>query len=206
MNPPANPRALIKAMRARGLTPVQQRLALILLAVNGPANAWTFVEHVQAHPEEEPMKTSPSMKKLVTQLCTQHGVDLAAPKAYLKLKLPGDAFMPLIIERLGRRRLCVAHYYVCDEYSGELAADPDVEILVTPQGDWVPIAVQMPAPFGYRCYAELDSDDQRIARWTYAGAHQGQGDLACFVNQWAKNLEAQGFLTRATVVAARPEP
>ncbi|MBU1747175.1 MAG: hypothetical protein KKA73_05765, partial [Chloroflexi bacterium] len=152
-------------------------------------------------PEEEPMKTSPSMKKLVTQLCTQHGVDLAAPEAYLKLKLPGDAIMPLTIERLGSHRFCIAHYYVCDEYSGELAADPDVEILVNPDGSWSPYAIQMPAPFGYRCYVEF-SDDGLVARWN----RKGQGDLACFVNQWAKNLKAQGFLTRATVVAARPEP
>jgi len=128
-------------------------------------------------------------------------VDLAYPEAYLKLRLPGDSFMPLVIERIGPTRLSVAHYYVCDEWSGELAADPDVEIFIGAD-PWVPLAIQHPPPFGYMVAAELSDDGRRVERLN----RKAQADLATFVNQWAHNLQAQGFLDQATVSGRKTWP
>ncbi|MBU0491058.1 MAG: hypothetical protein KKA73_07865 [Chloroflexi bacterium] len=152
--------------------------------------------------QEVQMKTCSVMQRLVTQLLEQHGVDLAYPDAYLKLRLPGESFMPLMIERIGPTRLSVSHYYVCDEWSGELAADPDVEIFIG-YDQWVPLAIQHPAPFGYMVAAELSDDGQRVERLN----RKAQANLAAFVNQWARNLKAQGFLSdRATVERKKTWP
>ncbi|MBU0491542.1 MAG: hypothetical protein KKA73_16525 [Chloroflexi bacterium] len=145
------------------------------------------------------MKTCTVMQRLVTRLLAQHGVDLADPAAYLKLKVSG--FMPLVVERIGPTRLSIAHYYVHDEWSGELVADPDVEIF-TGYDPWVPLAIQHPPPFGYLVAAELSADGRQIERLN----RRAQADLAAFVNQWARNLQAQGFLDRATVVDQQTQP
>jgi len=147
------------------------------------------------------MRPCKEMQHLVTQLLTQYGVDLAYPEAYLKLRVPSDAFMPLVIERIGPTRLSVAHYYVCDDLSGELAADPDVEIFIGAD-PWVPLAIQHPPPFGYMVAAELSADGRQIERLN----RRAQADLAAFVNQWARNLKNQGFLDRATVEASKTWP
>lgn len=48
----ADTRRLLKAARAAGLTPLQLRMAAILLAVNGIENALEFVQMVSTPPSE----------------------------------------------------------------------------------------------------------------------------------------------------------
>jgi|GEM_PF-307396 len=133
------------------------------------------------------MQSCPQMQRVITRLATRFGLDLAAGAAYLKLE--NDPYVPLVVEKVGRNLLSVAHYV---EEGGDLAADPEV-VFFTGYGQWVPIEVTQHPPAGYRAYAEPSADGKEIAHLDVAG----QADLARFVEVWARNLAAQGWVERA---------
>lgn len=136
------------------------------------------------------MQTCPQMQKVITRLTTRFGMDLEAGESYLKLE--NGPYVPLVVEKVGRSLLSVAHYV---EEGGDLAADPEV-VFFTGYGQWVPIEVTQHPPAGYRVYAEPSADGREIARLDAAG----QSDLARFVEVWARNLAAQGWVEHARQV------
>lgn len=136
------------------------------------------------------MQTCSQMQRVITRLATRFGLDLAAGVAYLQLE--NGPYVPLVVEKVGRNLLSVAHYV---EEGGDLAADPEV-VFFTGYGQWVPIEITQRPPAGYRVYAEPSSDGKEISRLDAAG----QSDLARFVEVWARNLAAQGWVERARQV------
>jgi hypothetical protein len=135
------------------------------------------------------------MQRVITHLAARFGLDLAADEAYLKLE--NGPYTPLVVEKVGRNLLSVAHYV---EEGGDLCADPEV-VFFTGYPQWVPIEITQRPPAGYRVYAEPSADGKEIARLDAAG----QSDLARFVEVWARNLAAQGWVERARK-AREPEP
>lgn len=111
---------------------------------------------------------------------------------HFHLRIENGSFMPLVIEswRLPLKReervISVAHYF---EQNGDLVPDPDVEIL----GDGFPMNIT--TQFGYT----------RVARWDEAGELQWNQakryELQRFMNMWARNIKAQGFIEAAERLA-----
>jgi hypothetical protein len=130
------------------------------------------------------MKTSKSMQAIVERIAEKHGLDLKADEAHLHLE--NGPYMPLVIEKVGRNLLSIAHYF---EQNGDLCADPDV-VFFTGYAEWVAIEIQQ--VLGYQRVAWLNDDSTSIKSVSL----RGQVDLASFTNLWARNLKEQDYLNR----------
>lgn len=98
-------------------------------------------------------------------------------------KLKSDGFMDLNIDMLfhekGRIILALSHYY--KHPSGDMIADPDMEISVDPEAGTVE-ALSYQDMFGYRVvYPEPDKVNLSAKK-----------DLNSFLGQWLSNLKSQG--------------
>lgn len=133
------------------------------------------------------------MQKMIEQIAEKHGLDLTASESHLRLELKG--FMPLVIEKIGKDRVSVAHYYT---QNGDAIADPDVVFWVAPNGEWFPCEVQMPM-LGYRQY--IIFEDGKPASFYQAKQH----DLASFCNSWATNIRGQDYLRKGVNVKANEQ-
>jgi hypothetical protein len=129
------------------------------------------------------MKTSEAMREMITKLAEKHGLDLTNPEARLRLDMPG--FDRLVIEKSGEHLVSVAHYF---EQSGELLADPKIVFFINDLG-WIPIEITQ-ALGGHRVYAIISPDGQEVALINTLG----QMSLALFAEDWARNIETQGWL------------
>jgi hypothetical protein len=130
------------------------------------------------------MKVCPKMQAVIEQLATKHRVALTEPGAHLRLDMPG--FDRLCIERIGRQRISVAHFF---ETQGYLLPEPDVVFFVDSHDEWMPIDITQSVS-GWRTYVELSEDATHILRSDKAG----QATLAAFCETWAQNLREQGWL------------
>jgi hypothetical protein len=129
------------------------------------------------------MRTSNKMAKVITQIAKKHGLDLAASEAHLRLEMPG--YDRLVIEKIGRNLVSVAHYY---EINGDLVAEPDVVFFIG-KGHWIPIEITQSLT-GYSRYGLLTEDGSDLE----AISRKGVEDLTDFTEMWATNLEDQGWL------------
>ena len=135
-------------------------------------------------------KSTPQMQKMIETLATRAGVDIYETEAYLKITV-GQSFMPLVIENIGNNEIAVGHFYV---QNGDVVYDPEViffvgwkNSLANLGGSWIPVSIQHAPPFGYHRYVEHNGHE-------ITGLNaRGQRELGTFVNQWIKNLRAQGF-------------
>ncbi len=142
------------------------------------------------------MRTSDAMQRIITDLATRWGLDLAAAEAHLQLQ--NRSYVPLIIEKVGKHLVSVAHYV---EEGGDLCADPEI-VFFTGAGPWIPIEVTQRPPAGYGCFAELSADGSEIAHLSTAGQH----DLASLADTWARNLQNQGWRDRAYPILEKEKP
>jgi hypothetical protein len=134
--------------------------------------------------KEQTMKMCPKMKAVIEQLAQRHDLDLTQIEAHLRLDLPG--FDRLVIENIGLNCISVAHYF---ELNGDLVAEPDVVFYTGRAGEWAPISISQ-SLIGWRSYAELSEDGSHLM----LDSPSGQADLAEFAEQWAENIQAQGWL------------
>jgi hypothetical protein len=129
------------------------------------------------------MKNSPAMQQIVTQLAKKHGLDLMQPSTHLKLEM--EHFDPLVIEKIDRHLLSMAHYYISN---GIYKADPEI-IFYTGDGQWVPMAVTQMLR-GFHIYARFSPKGDLtgpVDLWH-------QATLADFAEQWATNITDQNWL------------
>lgn len=140
------------------------------------------------------MKPVKRFKTVIEKIAAQHGLDLTATQSHLRLE--NEGYMPLVIEKVGKDRVSVAHYY---EQNGDLIADPDVVCWIAPGGDWFPIEMQQPPIGRFSGYSAVvvDWKDGRPNHY-YPRMQSG---IASFCATWAKNLVDQGF----TQIAAKQE-
>lgn len=132
------------------------------------------------------MQMCPRMKTVIEQLAQCHGLDLTQVEAHLRLDLPG--FDRLVIENIGWNRISVAHYF---ELNGDLVAEPDVVFYTNEEGEWAPMGISQSLT-GWRSYAGFSEDGTQLVLYNPSG----QAGLAEFVEQWAENIQAQGWLAR----------
>jgi len=132
------------------------------------------------------VKTSKKMQEVITRLATKYGLDLSRPDARLRLGMPG--FDRLVIEKTGEKTVSVAHYY---EQYGRPIADPEI-IFFTGDSGWIALEITQVLG-GQRVYAVLSSDGQEVALINAVD----QASLALFAEDWAHNLEIQGWLEEA---------
>jgi hypothetical protein len=123
------------------------------------------------------------MQEVITQLAGKHGLDLASPCARVRLDMSG--FDRLVIEREGATLVSVAHYY---EQESHLIADPRI-VFFTGESGWVPIEIAQ-ALGGHRVYGVLTSDGKEVGLVNTLN----QMSLALFAEDWAHNIEIQGWL------------
>lgn len=128
------------------------------------------------------IKTSPTMQAVITALAEKHGLDLAASEAHLRLTM--EPYQPLVIEKIGKYQVSVAHYLY---ENGDPIADPDV-VFFTNALEWVPIEITQ--VLGYRRVVNLSADGTTMQTF-YSRA---QRDVAAFVRTWAWNIRNQGWL------------
>lgn len=117
---------------------------------------------------------------------------------------PAGTHMDLRVERLGDDHagsLLVGHYFESHEgWARTLVPDPEVLLLRTPSGEWVPLSVR--TPWGGLVTAEGGGDGVRVVR---AGQH---ARLVRMVEEWMESVESAGLVLTERVVAdgRRPTP
>ena len=129
------------------------------------------------------MNTTPKLKNAVEAIAAAHGMDLTTQGSHIRLDMPG--MNRLCIEVIWRNQISIAHYF---ESNGDLVADPDVVVLVTPEG-WVPMYFQN--VYAYSEAIELD-DAGNIATVD----PQVLASLVEFCQGWGETLDAEGWATR----------
>ena len=131
------------------------------------------------------MKDSPKMKEVVEQLAQMHGVDLTQIGTSFRLDLPN--FDCLVVERINNEKISVAHLY---EVQDQSIPEPDVEFYLGIPQQWIPMNITQTFT-GFVGYAVIPASDQpKLAIIN----RRGQADLAEFTEQWARNIEAQGWV------------
>jgi hypothetical protein len=132
------------------------------------------------------VKTSEKMQKVITQLAEKHGLDLSEPEARLQLDM--QCFDRLVIEKTTENLVSVAHYL---EQEGHLIADPKI-VFFTGESGWIPMEITQ-ALGGHRICASLSTLGQELVLVNSLD----QMYLALFADDWAQNLETQGWLEDA---------
>lgn len=128
------------------------------------------------------MQTTTTMQTIITRIAEKYGLDLTAIEAHLKLT--NGVYQPLVIEKISRQLVSVAHYF---EQNGDLVADPDV-VFFMGYGDWVPVEISQ--VLGYTRAVWLAEDGQTIEKFK----SRTQADIASFCRTWAKNIREQKWL------------
>ena len=126
------------------------------------------------------------------------------PLRLTPIRLAVEGFMPLVIEYVGRgprgqSLISVAHYF---QHAGDLIADPDLEVEVTPGPGgtlpedvraWEPVAIQhSTGQYTRACWVD-DEGGVRLNLREIA-------DIRSFMRFWSRNLEEQGFLAAAKAI------
>lgn len=135
------------------------------------------------------MKTTATMQRIIEQIAAKNGLDMTASEAHLRLN--NEPYMPLVIEKVGKDFVSVAHYY---EQNGDLVADPEV-VFYTGYGEWVPVEMtQPPMMIMGRAIGGTQRlvtfEDGKAVRY----APKQQASVASFCRTWAKNIREQQWL------------
>ena len=105
---------------------------------------------------------------------------------YLRLDQPH--YDRLVIERHDET-IIVGHYF---EQNGDLMSDPEVELHYP---DWTPVAITQ--VLGARREKFIERDGQTLVDRNF---HR---QVAPFLAMWGRNIDAQGWATRATRTSSR---
>lgn len=97
------------------------------------------------------------------------------------LRIEKEGFQPLVIEKHGNR-VMITHYY---EQNGDLVPDPDMELLINENNEWLPVAIQFAT--GHYVKAMAWQNDKLFAN------QNEMLEQVCFSNMWASNLKWQKY-------------
>ncbi len=136
------------------------------------------------------METTPKFQNYITRLAEKHGSKVATSRGCLQLELEGCC--PLIIESYEPNILGVYYHVVFD--SGDVEHGSDMTFF-TGHGQWVPMM-----------FSPLDAKWRQSCRITNRECSeiemidpQVHTDLVAFCENWADELQAQGWLENARV-------
>ncbi len=133
------------------------------------------------------MENVGKLQSFITRLAHKHGFDLDAP-----LEVPRGV---LRLEMEGYPRLVINHtepnfLWVSSIHEGEFEPEPDpLLLLFLRRPKWIPLLLCHRIEYG-NVYARLTSDGTDVVIFDPAG--QAQVEKWC--QQWAEELEAQGWL------------
>lgn len=139
------------------------------------------------------METTPKFQNYITRLTEKHGFHLNKPLQHLQLEMEGmEDSWPLIIQRSERNTLSV--YYHIESEWGDIEQDSAVTFF-TGYGQWVPMQFT-PLNAHFRdCCRPTDRDFSNIK----VIDPQACAEVAAFCENWADELQAQGWLENARV-------
>lgn len=124
------------------------------------------------------------------RLAQIYGFDLMeTDQPYLKLEMAG--FLPLVVEIIGKHQVSVCHYRY---KNGEAIPDPQIVFLVTTSG-WVPLSLTQKYFYSKCATAKSDGSRLELANLKAVAA------TSAFAEEWAANIEAQGWLEPARIKA-----
>jgi len=141
------------------------------------------------------MKSSPEMRQIITEICHKFNFNLDKVGAYLKLEM--ESYMPLVIEKIGRNSVAVAHYYY---QNGDAIADPEI-IFFTVGEDW--IAAEISQPNYYSAPVTMDGRKECVWLCPDLKSQREQAGIAELAQLWAENLRGQGWLESGRLVATQ---
>ena len=131
------------------------------------------------------MKKGDPMKSAIEKILQSVGqLDRFNAGGDFHLRIENAPYMPLSIERHGEI-VSVTHYF---EMNGDLVPDPDLELLLTASGDWLPLAIQHSTGHYFRAVEVIG----RGGRFEVMNPKVLR-DLQSFARQWGRNLLMQGF-------------
>lgn len=151
------------------------------------------------------MLIAQKMTAVIRELAAQHELDLTRVEAHLRLEQEG--YLPLVIETIGKNQVSIAHYR---QENGDLVADPEVIFFTgkvttaaaTNENEaaegWIPFIIQMP----YDIYTEYAMFNYTNHTLTHLNT-RGISELVEFVEMWADNIRAQGWLNPEQVQAIK---
>lgn len=137
------------------------------------------------------MTSTHRIQSIITRIAIRHALDLSAVESHLRLEQRG--YIPLVIEKIGKNLLSVAHYYT---QNGDAIADPDVVFFIGADR-WIPYEVTQSLG-GCMRVAELSADGATITKID----SRAMASLVAFCETWAHNLEAQNWLEAGTIPGA----
>lgn len=138
-------------------------------------------------------KHSPKMRRIIEQIAEILYINLAEPNAHFRLEMAG--FDRLVVENCGRSRIMVAHYF---EMNGDLVPEPSVIFFTGIQGQWIPTNITQSMTGLSEC-ARINSD----LKLEMIDVEK-QKSLADFTEQWAENIESQGWIEHARELGEIP--
>jgi hypothetical protein len=133
-------------------------------------------------------KNQTTMQAVITAILQRHGYAGAfAQSADFHLKVENGPYLPLVIEKHGAE-VSVAHYFT---QNGDAMRDPEMTFLLP---EWSPTSITQDPVGRYANVDEYDPGSLQRARLI--------AELSGFANAWARNIEAQGFVDGAHIVAS----
>ena len=106
----------------------------------------------------------------------------------------GEAFMPLVIERLSGKRISISHYH---EQNGDLTADPDMEFVIDTNAGTLSARTFQQDNLGL--YQSADGGTNTITNPKLAR------ELDTFARQWFANIRSQEYRKEKMTVESRGE-
>ena len=135
------------------------------------------------------MKPSKQMQAWVTALAHHHGLDLHRKGAHLRLEKPGE--FPLVVEVIDADRISVGQYFETQH----AIWIPVLEVLIfTGAEEWVPLET---VAMVRQIYAFTTSKG--------LGWYVDAGHIVTFVERWAEELAAGGWLAQASAAVVTNE-
>ena len=118
-----------------------------------------------------------------------------AYEGHVKFDSSNGTYMPVHVEFIGERgqgkMFSVSHYY---EQNGDTMADPDMEFIRTPDGNYYPMAYRLDSLGVYQVSIELGNIKAGEPKFRIRPSMQR--DHANFANQWMENIEDQQDLSK----------
>jgi hypothetical protein len=145
------------------------------------------------------VKQTPKFQKIITDICKKFDFDMNEPGA--SITIYNAPYMPLLIHNIAEKWIAVSHI---GEQNGDVMHDPEIVLWIRrypPRMDgevyeeWFPTEYRQDyLGFHQNAVAELGITNDPARYYV-----KMQRDIGTFVNSWAANIRAQGFLTDGAI-------
>ena len=132
------------------------------------------------------------MELVIKGLAHKHGLDIAALDDGLTLKIPDSARLPLMISKMSRQCISVAHFFLRND---DVVFELDMHFCtnVAEGQGWLPIYIAHPTLGLHKEFGVLLSWDEWEVEWH---DYPGRQKAIDFADRWAQNIRDAGYLSR----------